>query len=181
MIQREPEEQNPEMEPGINGEEDVEALKQTLAEEKEKADNYLANWQRVQADFVNYKRRSEQEKEELSKFAKSMLALGFLAVLDDLERALASIPPELAEDDWVDGIKLIGNKFRASLESQGISPIEVLGELFDPNIHEAMRQDKGKEGIIIEELQRGYRLNDRVIRPSGVVVGNGEIEEEEEE
>jgi molecular chaperone GrpE len=175
MINQEPEEGNPGTEPEIGVEEDVEALRQTLAEEKEKAGNYLANWQRVQADFANYKRRSEQEKGELGNFAKSMLAVGFLAALDDLERALASIPSELADDGWVGGIKLIGNKFQASLESQGISSIEGLGQPFDPNLHEAMRQDKGEEGIIIEELQKGYKLNDRVIRPSMVVVGNGEV------
>ncbi|MFC2005064.1 nucleotide exchange factor GrpE [Chloroflexota bacterium] len=66
----------------------------------------------------------------------------------------------------------------ASLESQGISPIEALGVPFDPKLHEAMRQDKGEEGIVIEELQRGYKLHDRVIRPSKVVVGSGEVEKE---
>ncbi|MFC2020891.1 nucleotide exchange factor GrpE [Chloroflexota bacterium] len=177
MIQQEPEERNNGIESEVTETEDAGELKQALAEEKKNSENYLANWQRAQADFVNYKRRNEQEKEELSKFAKSVLMLSFLAVIDDLERALTSIPPELAEDSWVNGIKLIGNKLRTSLESQGIYPIEALGESFDPNLHEAMRQDKGKEGIIVEELQRGYRLDDRVIRPSRVVVGSGEVKE----
>jgi len=161
--------------------EDIEALKQALAEEKEKAEGYLANWQRAQADFINYKRRSEQEKEEIGKFANAMLMLNLLPVLDDLERAFASIPPHLARLTWVDGIRLIERKLQASLEAQGLSPIKALGEPFDPKLHEAAMHAKGKEGIVIEELQKGYKLQDRVIRPAMVVVGNGEEEEKKEE
>jgi len=160
--------------------EDIEALKQALAEEKEKAEGYLANWQRAQADFINYKRRSEQEKEEISKFANSLLMLNLLPVLDDLERAFASIPPHLANLTWVDGIRLIERKLQASLEAQGLSLIKAIGEPFDPELHEAAMHSKGKEGIVIEELQKGYKLHDRVIRPTMVVVGNGEEEAKEE-
>ncbi len=169
-----------EVEPQVAEAEDIEKLKQALAEEKGKAENYLANWQRAQADFINYKRRSEQEKEEFSKFANLVLMLSLLPVLDDMERAFISIPPDLTEVGWVDGIKLIERKLRTSLEGQGLSPIEAIGELFDPHLHEAVRQDKGKEGIVIKEVQKGYRLHDRVIRPSRVVIGNGEVEEEKE-
>ena len=161
--------------------EDIESLKQALAEEKEKAEGYLANWQRAQADFINYKRRSEQEKEEVGKFANALLMLNLLPVLDDLERALNSIPPHLASLTWVDGIRLIERKLQASLEAQGLSPVKALGEPFDPKFHEAAMHAKGKEGIVIEELQKGYKLQDRVIRPAMVVVGNGEGEEKKEE
>ncbi len=160
--------------------EDIEALKQALAEEKEKAEGYLANWQRAQADFVNYKRRSEQEKEEISKFANAELMFNLLPILDDLERAFTSIPPHLARLTWVDGIRLIERKLQASLEVQGLTPIKALGEPFDPKLHEAAMHAKGKEGIVIEELQKGYKLQDRVIRPAMVVVGNGEEERKEE-
>jgi len=161
--------------------EDIEALKQAIAEEKEKAEGYLANWQRAQADFINYKRRGEQEKEEISKFANSLLMLNLLPILDDLERAFTSIPPKMAKLTWVDGIRLIERKLQASLEAQGLSPIKALGEPFDPKLHEAAMHAKGKEGIVIEELQKGYKLHDRVIRPAMVVVGNGGGEEEEKE
>lgn len=156
--------------------EDIETLKKLLAEAQEKAEANLAGWQRAQADFINYKRRSEQERAELSQFANSMIMLSLLPVLDDFERAFVSIPPKLAKMSWVDGIKLIERKLWASLEAQGLAPIKALGEPFDPNLHEAVRQDKGKEGIVIEELQKGYKLHDRVIRPTMVVVGNGEEE-----
>ena len=159
--------------------EDIEALKQAQAEEKEKAESYLANWQRAQADFINYKRRSEQEKGEISKFANTLLVLNLLPILDDLERAFTSIPPRLDKLSWVDGIRIIERKLRAILEAQGLSQIKALGEPFDPNLHEAAMHGKGKEGIVMEELQKGYKLHDRVIRPAMVVVGNGEKNEEE--
>ena len=161
--------------------EDLEAFKQALAEEKEKVEGYLANWQRAQADFINYKRRSEQEREEIGKFANLLLMVNLLPIIDDLERAFASIPPRLAKISWVDGIRLIERKLRTSLEAQGLSPIKALGEPFDPYLHEAVRQDRGKEGIVIEEVQKGYKLHDRIIRPTKVVVGNGEEEKEMKE
>ena len=159
---------------------DVETLKKMLAEEKAKVEANLAGWQRAQADFINYKQRSEQEKAEAIKFANSLLVLNLLPVLDDLERAFASIPNRLAKLGWVDGIRLIERKLRAALEAQGLSPIKAQGEPFDPHLHEAIRQGKGKQGTVIEEVQKGYKFHDRVIRPSRVVVGNGEGEEETE-
>ena len=161
-------------------EEDIEALKQAVAEAKTKAESNLANWQRAQADFINYKRRSEQEKEEISKFANATLMLSLLPILDDIERAFKSVPPRLAELTWVNGIKLVERKLRATLEAQGLSQIKAKGELFDPNLHEAAIHGKGKEGMVIEELQKGYKLHDRVIRPTMVVVGNGEEEKKED-
>ena len=161
-------------EPEVDKIEDIETLRQVLAAEKEKAEGYLANWQRTQADFINYKRRSEQEKDENRKFANATLILGILPTIDDLERAFSSIPPRFANQAWVEGIRLIERKLKASLEAQGLAPIKAVGEPFDPSLHEAMRQDKGEEGIVIVEMQKGYTFHDKVIRPSKVVVGNGE-------
>lgn len=170
-----------ESEPRVSALDDVETLKKALAEEKERAETNLAGWQRAQADFINYKRRSEQARDETGKFASTVLMLNLLPVLDDLKRAFASIPIRMAKHDWVDGIRLIERKFRAVLEAQGLSEIEAIGEPFDPNLHEAVMQGKGKENIVVGELHKGYRLRDRVIRPSRVIVGNGEQEEKKEE
>ncbi len=156
--------------------EETKTVEQALAEEKEKAARYLANWQRAEADLINYKRRSQQEREETSLFANSVLILNLLPVLDDLERAFASIPAEVSQLSWLDGIRLIERKLRANLASQGLEPIKALGEPFDPYSHEAIREAKGKPGMVIEEVQKGYKLHNRVIRPSRVVVGNGETE-----
>jgi len=161
--------------------EDIESLKQALAEEQAKAEANLAGWQRAQADFINFKRRSEQEREEFARFANASLMLELLPVLDDLERALEHVPAKLASVAWVAGVKLIYRKFKATLESQGLTRIEALGKPFDPNLHEAVRQDKGEEGIVIEEIRKGYQLHDKIIRPTTVVVGNGEDTDKEEE
>ena len=165
--------------PEVSEVEDIEALKQAVAETKVMAEANLINWQRAQADFINYKRRSEQEREETAKFANSILILSLLPILDDLQRAFTSVPHELTKLTWVDGIKLIERKLRASLEAQGLSQIKAEDEPFDPNLHEAVRYSKGKEGIVIEELQKGYKLHDRVIRPAMVVVGNEEEKKED--
>ena len=165
-----------EVEPEVTEAEDTASLKQSLAEAKTTAEANLASWQRTQADFINYKRRTEQEKKEINQFAKATLILDLLPALDDLERAFIAIPPRLTKASWVDGIRLIWSKLQATLEAQGLSEIKAAGEPFDPHLHEAVRQDKGKEGIVIEEVQKGYKFHDRVIRPTKVVVGNGEEE-----
>ena len=181
MAQQESEETLPgEVEPEMAEIDDLESLKQALAETQQKTEEYLANWQRTQADFVNYKRRIEQERLDFNRFANANLIISLLPILDDLERAFDSVPPKLVKHSWLDGIKLVDRKFRASLEAQGLTPIKSLGEPFDPNFHEAIRQDKGKEGIVIEEFQKGYLLGDRVLRPAKVVVGNGEEAEKED-
>ncbi len=175
------EKQNLDAAPEVAENEDMESLRQVLAEEQAKAEANLAGWQRTQADFANFKRRSEQDRVEYTRFANAGLMLEILPVLDDLERALEHVPVKLASIAWIDGVNLIYRKFKASLEAQGLTQIEALGKPFDPNLHEAVRQDKGKEGIIIEEIRKGYQLNDKVIRPTMVVVGNGEDAEKEED
>ena len=156
-------------------------LKQVLAEETAKVEANLAGWQRAQADFINYKRRTEQEKEEISQFTRAMLILDLLPALDDLERAFAAIPPRLTKSNWVDGIRLIWNKLQTTLEARGLSEIKAVGEPFDPHLHEAVRQDRGREGVVIEELQKGYKFRDKIIRPTKVIVGSGEEEPKKEE
>jgi molecular chaperone GrpE len=166
----EPESEGPEAESSP----EILEIEQALTAEKKKAEEYLASWQRAQADFINFKRRSEQERLEFSKFANASLLLGILPVLDDLERAIAAIHTEFDGHDWVEGVRLVERKFKSSLEGQGVKPILALGMAFDPNFHEAVRQDKGPEGMVMQEFQKGYTLNGKLLRPAKVVVGNGE-------
>jgi len=161
------------IEAGIEQVEDIETLQQALAEEKEKAEKYLSNWQRSQADFDNYKKRSEQEIGEVIELASSALISNLLPVMDDLDRALASVSAELDESNWTEGIKLIYNKFKTILETQGLTEIQARGEPFDTRLHEAIMQQEGEEGMVIEETQKGYKFRGRVIRPSLVIVGKG--------
>jgi len=158
--------------------EEAEELGQALVEEKEKAERYLANWQRAQADFVNYKRRVEQEKRETVEFANSGLILALLAVADDFDRAFASLPSRLSKSSWVEGIKLVYSKFRSILAAQGLTEIDAKGKPFDPHLHEAVSSQDGDEDMVIEEIQRGYKLKDRVLRPSKVIVGKGKAKED---
>ena len=176
-----PEEMSAQREEDVVAEEleDVESLKKVLAEEKAKAEDYLNNWQRSQADFINYKKRIEQERNEMVKLANATLTLNLLPVLDDLERALDNVTPKLAGFTWVDGIGLIYRKLQAILEAHGLTEIKALGQPFDPNLHEAVLYGDGEEGKVIEELQKGYKLHDRVLRPSMVKVGKGKEEEGE--
>ncbi|UCD21629.1 MAG: nucleotide exchange factor GrpE [Chloroflexota bacterium] len=161
------------IEEGIEQTEDIETLQQALAEEKERAEKHLASWQRCQADWVNYKQRAEQEKSEVIEFANSTFICNLLPIMDDLDRAFASVPVDLEESNWTEGIRLIYNKLKTSLEAQGLTEIQTRGEPFDPRLHEAIMQQDGKEGIIIEELQKGYKFKEKVIRPAMVTVGRG--------
>ena len=166
---------------GIEHVEDIETLRQALAEEKEKAERYLANWQRSQADLQNYAKRAEQEKAETVEFANRILILELLPILDDFERALASLPVEFDGQNWTEGIKLIYNKLKTVLETQGLAEIKAKGECFDPYCHEAAGQMEGEEGIIIEELQKGYKFRDKLLRPSMVMIGSGKKDKTQEE
>jgi len=163
-----------------NQTEDINTLEQAL-EEKNKAERYLANWQRTQADFANYKKRAEQERKETIEFANSALILNLLTIVDDLDRAFDSLPSELEKFSWVEGIKLIYNKLKAFLEAEGLAEIKARGELFDPHLHEAVMHQEGEDGVVIEEIQKGYKFKDRILRPSMVIVGKGEEERKTEQ
>jgi len=166
--QAEPAEAEP---PPEAGSETVEAQ---LDKAQAEAQRYLANWQRAEADFSNYKRRMEQERDEARRMANAALIINILPVLDDLERALASLDISLAGLTWFDGIRLIYRKLLLVLESAGVRQIEAEGQTFDPRFHEAVMHGEGPEGKVVAEVQRGYKLHDRVLRPAMVVVGKGE-------
>lgn len=152
---------------------DSESLKVALSEESEKAEKYLANWQRSQADFINFKKRTEQERGDNARLSNAILISTLLPVLDDLELALNNVSAKLQGFTWVDGIVLIHRKLHAILESQGMECIETEGKEFDPNFHQAVLYEDGEEGKIIEELQKGYMFHGRLLRPALVKVGKG--------
>ena len=157
-----------------------------LEKAREDAQKYLSNWQRAEADFQNYKRRTDQEREELRRFGNVSLIINLLPVIDDFERAFSSLDSHLAGLSWFDGIYLIYRKLSQLLENAGVRPIESEGQPFDPRYHEAVAHVEGEEGKVLSEVQRGYKLHDRVLRPAMVVVGKGRepragSEEQEEE
>ncbi len=156
-------------------------LEEQVAQAKEDAQKYLASWQRSEADFQNYKRRVEQERDENRRFASTALIMNILPILDDLERALGSLDVRLAGLTWFEGIALIHRKILILLENAGVSIIQAEGQQFDPREHEAVMHAEGEEGKVLAEVQRGYKLYDRVLRPAMVVVGKAREEEEKAE
>ncbi len=157
--------------------EDIEALKKGLQEEKEKAEKYLSNWQRAQADFENYRRRTEKEKSEVSLNTTCEVVGKLLEVIDDLERALAFVPPS-EKAAWAEGVRMTHRKLLNELEKLGMEEICSLGTVFDPNIHEAIAHVQGEEDKVVGEIQKGYKLRGKLLRPSKVAVGKGTEKEE---
>lgn len=151
----------------------VEELQKSLDEITVKADTYLNNWRRTQADMENLRKRTEQEKQETTLWASTSILSAILPVLDDFARALESMEPEKKKEKWIEGLNLVYKKMLTMLESQGVTLVPTVGQQFDPKFHEAVMRVDGEEGKVITELQKGYKLRDRVIRPAFVAVGNG--------
>ncbi|MCL1885293.1 MAG: nucleotide exchange factor GrpE [Dehalococcoidia bacterium] len=154
--------------------EDMQALRQELDAAKAKAQEYLDGWQRGQADFTNYKKRLELDKLDAIRYANADMMLKILPVLDDFERAAEHVPPQMASDPWVGGVNGIARKLENVLEVLGLSRIKAQDEVFDPSVHEAVSSVPGPDGMVVGELGKGYMLNERVLRPAKVMVGNGE-------
>jgi molecular chaperone GrpE len=154
----------------------LEDLTKALTEAQAKAEANMAGWQRAAADMANYRRRTEQERSELVKNANADLIRRLLPVLDDLARGLQTIPADQANQAWVEGMRLIERKLLATLEQEGVTTYDALGQEFDPAFHDAVTfesSDPEQEGKVIGEVQKGYRLRDRVLRPALVRVGKG--------
>ena len=153
---------------------DVEALQKELADAKARTSEYLDGWQRARAEFANYKKRQESDYANLRALSTSALVAKLLPVLDDLDRATKTLPPALRDMTWIEGVLLISRKLQLILESEGVKPIEVKpNDVFDPSLHEAVSHDEAEgveSGHVIEELQKGYKLGERVIRPALVRV-----------
>jgi molecular chaperone GrpE len=137
-------------------------------------DEYLGALQRERAEFQNFKRRTADERDAMLGLAAEGLIRKVLGLADDFDRAVETRPEALDGDPWVEGIAAIDRKLRQLLESEGVTEIEAApGKHFDPRDHEAVVNVPGTgrpDGEIVEELRRGYRLRDRVIRPALVAV-----------
>jgi molecular chaperone GrpE len=153
---------------------DIEELKIELATAKGQSDEYLLALQRERAEFLNFKRRTAEERERDLGLAAEGLIRKVLAVADDFDRAIEARPESIATDPWFEGVAAIDRKLRMLLESEGVSPIDAApGTPFDPREHDAIANVPGTgrpEGEIVEQVRRGYRLRDRVLRPALVAV-----------
>ena len=153
-------------------------LERELLEARAKADEHYQSWQRSAADFANFKRRVDEEK----RFAERWLVQDLLPVLDDFERAWASAPRDLLKFSWIEGLLQINSKLFTVLQRHGLTPIEAEGKDFSPIEHEAVMRDDdadpSEQTRVVAELQRGYRLHDRVLRAVLVKVGKPEAKPE---
>jgi molecular chaperone GrpE len=153
---------------------DIEALRAELGSTKAQADEYLAALQRERAEFLNFKRRTAEERERDLGLAAEDLIRKVLALADDFDRAIEARPESIATNPWFDGVAAIDRKLRTLLDSEGVKTIDAEpGMPFDPREHEAIATVPGTgrpEGEIVEQVRRGYRLRDRVLRPALVAV-----------
>lgn len=155
---------------------EIDALRQALEAAKAREAEYLDGWQRSRAELANARKRFQREQEQAYAGAQADLLIRLLPVVDDFERALETLPHNLSALTWCQGIVLIERKLKWLLEQAGVTAIEAAGKEFDPFLHDAVTHepsDSVPAGHVISELQRGYRIGDRILRPSMVRVSSG--------
>lgn len=137
------------------------------------ADDYQGRALRAQADFDNFRRRTQKEKEELAQYATSKLVTELLSVLDNFERALVTTPTNPESEAFAKGVNMIFRQLDGVLKSEGLTAMETVGQPFNPEYHQAIMQvesEEYEEGIVTEEVQKGYLLKDKILRPAMVKV-----------
>ena len=150
-----------------NIEENVEGALAVCKKEKQE---YLELSQRLKADFINLKKDAERQMASIKDFANEELISEILPIFDSFDLALKYVPAELKENNWVKGIFVIKSQFENILKSLGVSEIQCAGKKFDPSLHEAVSEEESdkEEDIILEEVQKGYMINGKVLRVSKV-------------
>jgi molecular chaperone GrpE len=153
--------------------EEYQQLEKDLEQSRQQATQNLEGWQRERAEFSNYKRRIEREQAQMAQNITAEVIRKYLVILDDLERALKARPEEGEGAAWAQGIELIYRKLQNVLEAEGVIRIQAETEMFNPNVHEAISHEESPDhesGDIIEVVQQGYKIGERIIRPALVRV-----------
>lgn len=154
-----------------NKESDLILLRESLEKAKKERDEYVTLLQRERADFINFKKRIEEEKKEFITFGQSLLLAKWIPLYELLNKAVEHLPANLQADSWVQGVVQIKDLFDKLFHDLDIGKIETVGKPFDSSMHEAMMQIDGPEGIVMQEFEAGYLFHGRVIRPAKVSVG----------
>ena len=144
-----------------------------LEEALREKDQFRALAQRAQADLINYRRRVDDEREELRRSANTGLILRILTVVDDLERALDLVPDDAVAPGWLEGLQLVQRNLRNLLDAEGVTKIEAEGKPFEPWEHEAVSYEEtteSEEGLVVKVFRDGYRRHGRIVRPAQVSV-----------
>jgi len=156
----------------LGSEKDSTDSQETSIDLSEEIDHYKSIAQRAQADLVNYRSRASQEIEEAKRAVQFGVISRFISIVDDLERAVENAPEE-AQIEWREGVELVLRNLEKALELEGVSQIDSLGKSFDPREHEALLYEENsdtEDGLILNVIQQGYRLNERILRPARVIV-----------
>ena len=167
----------------LGSEEDSTEVPETSIDSNEEIDHYKSIAQRAQADLVNYRNRASQEIEEAKRAVQFGVISRFISIVDDLERAVENVPKE-AQTEWKEGVELVLRNLEKALELEGVSQIESLGKSFDPREHDALLYEENsdtEDGLILNVIQQGYRLNERIIRPARVIVSKFTEQENQED
>lgn len=153
-------------------EENKEEIEKDVEEIEKKRDEYFAGWQREKADFINYKKQEFERLKGTLCIAKESLFEELIPILDSFGLAEKAIPEEEKEGNSIKGLILIKKQLETALKGLGLTEIEAIGKKFDPSLHEAVEEVDGKEpGMVIEEVEKGYSYNEKVLRPAKVKVG----------
>ncbi|MDD2696779.1 MAG: nucleotide exchange factor GrpE [Candidatus Pacebacteria bacterium] len=151
----------------------IEDLKKKLEECQKQKEEYLQGWQRARADFLNYKKEEMERIEELLKYAGEEDVLRLLPILDNFDVVEKKLPEDLKNNENIKGLLLIKVQLQDFLKNQGVEEIKTIGEKFNPNFHEVVGEVEMKDkapGTIAEEIQKGYKINGRLLRPAKVKV-----------
>ena len=167
----------------LGSEKDSTDSQETSIDLSEEIDHYKSIAQRAQADLVNYRSRASQEIEEAKRAVQFGVISRFISIVDDLERAVENAPEE-AQIEWREGVELVLRNLEKALELEGVSQIDSLGKSFDPREHEALLYEENsdtEDGLILNVIQQGYRLNERILRPARVIVSKFTGQENQED
>lgn len=160
----------------IDAQSKIKKVKEDLKKCQEEKQEYLNGWQRAKADFINYKKRAEESKKELSQYAAGNIISEIIPIIDNFEQAFKNKEVwESVDKNWRTGIEMIYSQLKDVLKNNNVEEIECLGKEFDPKIHESVEMvevdDKKDNDKIIEVIQKGYKMGDKIIRPPNVKVG----------
>lgn len=166
-------------EEGENPQDKLKKLRERLKKCEAEKQEYLAGWQRAKADFINARKEEEESRKEFIKYCNAGLALQFLEVADSFDRLMADKENwQKMEENWRKGVENFYMQLMRILKNEGIEPIESIGQSFNPEEHESVGEievdSKEKEGIIVEVIRKGYKMGDKIIRPSKVKIGKYE-------
>tara|TARA_B100000949_G_scaffold199675_1_gene186791 strand:- start:381 stop:959 length:579 start_codon:yes stop_codon:yes gene_type:complete len=163
---------------------DTGLVREQLEEALREKEQFRAMAQRAQADLINYRRRAEEERDEVKRAANTELLLKILSIVDDLDRGLGLVPEDAVAPGWLDGLKLVQRNLYQFLDSEGVTKISAEGRPFEPWEHEAVFYEEtpeGREGMVVKVIRDGYKLHDRVLRAAQVGVSKASQSEDQSE